>query len=505
MTSSILFAGQEDLSFSTLGQTFSVGASGPISIDTTAGRFRSGYARYAITIGQNGVPASNFVRASFANTTSFWTTARNWGQNPAGSVVNAQALRWCDSGGVVRLRIRNTSNTPAGPHAIEKVNAAGTATQLGSNVSIFNVGQSVPDKIDIFINYNTSGQFTIYLNGTQIFSFSGDVTTDGQTTLGLFDLGETGCSNTVTICLSAWSEVIIATRDTRNMSLVTLPPGAPGNSSSWTSSTSTQTISSSGTFSGTYAGALNTVFYSKVTSTYGGQLTSIAMSLNAGLTGNIQMALYSDNGGSPSTPLTRLALSGTVTNPTSGTQTFSIAGGPSITSNTVYWVAFVSSANYTANQTNGTSANFGATQASATLPSSAAGVLTTNNLWVQMNVATPNVGLNQEQDASPDSSPTALQIQEYQLQNTLPAAGSFSILTVVQHTRATVGSSGPQHIDFAVRTGGSDFFSPDQLPSTAWGVMTYNWDTNPNTTAAWQGSDLPAASTSFNFGYRSNT
>jgi hypothetical protein len=105
-------------------------------------------------------------------------------------------------------------------------------------------------------------------------------------------------------------------------------------------------------------------------------------------------------------------------------------------------------------------------------------------------------------DASPNYSLSAGQIQEYTVTPALPA-GSFGIVSVVHHARATAGTSGPTKFDFIVRTGGADFTSPDVAPKLAWGTFAYAWDTNPNTGNAWQTSELLNASASFNLGLKS--
>lgn len=355
MTSPILFAGGEDLSFNPIGSSYSTGASGPISIDTTSGRFRSGYARYSISIGVNGSAGTLYARGLFPATTQFWHSARMWGINAQTLNVNNSVIwRWIDSSGVIRLRIRNTSAGNSGPWAVEKISAANVITQLGSSFSsvVFSTNPTTPDKLDVFINYAVSGTFTLYINGTVAFTFSGDVTTDSATALGGFDLGSMSCGTVGTVGLSSWSEVVVATQDTRAISVVTQAPSASGNTDTFT------------------------------------------------------------------------------------------------------------------------------------------------------NGAFGNVNGNLVNQATPDYSQTAAQIQQYQVGQAIPS-GSFTVISVVQHGQCIAGPSGPGHIEFGVRTGSTDFFTADMTPTLAWGLLTANWDTNPNTSAPWALTDLANGSTSFNLGYKS--
>jgi hypothetical protein len=144
-------------------------------------------------------------------------------------------------------------------------------------------------------------------------------------------------------------------------------------------------------------------------------------------------------------------------------------------------------------------------QAIASFPATAsAGSTGAINIQCQMNISQPNVTLSTVSQSGPDSSATATQVQQWQSASPIPT-GTFSVVSVVQHGQCTLASGGPQHIEFNVRTGGSDFFSPDLSPVIPWSLLTYNWDTNPNTSAAWATTDLAASSTAFNLGYKSTT
>lgn len=210
----VYFAGGEDSDF--------IGFGGGGSVDTNTVYFRSAYARCALVPAnattayyQSGVPFS---------ASAFWFTGRHGASSGVFYNSNGLTLGFADASNIRRLRIRNAGGTSAGPWAIEKINAAGTVTQLGVN-TLWQYAINGLDKLDIFVNYSASGQFTVYLNGVQVFTFSGDVTTDGVTTLASVQLLGDGMGTSA----GGWSEVIVSDSDTRSMSLQTLAPVANGN------------------------------------------------------------------------------------------------------------------------------------------------------------------------------------------------------------------------------------------------------------------------------------
>jgi hypothetical protein len=356
--SPILFAGQEDLSFIGINGPISTSSTGGIVLNTTSasGQFRSSYARCSINL-QGGVYASVALNTFLIRTgaafsaSTFWTSGRIWAAAGTIPSSNFPFMRWLDANGVVRLLIATASNSGS-ILSVYKVNAAGTQTQLGFNTtSGVSASPATPDKIDVYIDY-TNNVFTLYINGTRVFNYLGDLTTDGNTSLSYVDYGmAVGSSNAFTAS-NHWSECIVATQDTRQMSLVTQVPGASGNTTAFTS------------------GAASNV-------------------------------------------------NGTSVSPT-----------------------------------------------------------------------------------TPDYSSSVNQVQQYQVGQSIPA-GSFSVISVVQHAQSSVSSAGPQHFQFSVRSGGADYFTSNLAPSTGWSLLSSNWDINPNTATTWQTTDLPASSSSFNFGYKS--
>jgi hypothetical protein len=71
-------------------------------------------------------------------------------------------------------------------------------------------------------------------------------------------------------------------------------------------------------------------------------------------------------------------------------------------------------------------------------------------------------------------------------------SGSATVTAIVQEARVRVGATGPQHFDWSVHTGGSDFTGgASNAPTTSFGNFNnFIWATNPNTSAAWALSDI---------------
>ena len=81
--------------------------------------------------------------------------------------------------------------------------------------------------LDLYINYGTSGEVTLYCNGVSVADYVGNVATDSATQLNqvMFSTEYSGAGGGVTY----WSEFIVATTNTRGMRLVTMAPVANGN------------------------------------------------------------------------------------------------------------------------------------------------------------------------------------------------------------------------------------------------------------------------------------
>jgi hypothetical protein len=138
-------------------------------------------------------------------------------------------LRVFDNSGNPTLIVSGTGT--AGQLVISSRSAAGTFTNLVTCSAAINVSLT---QLDLYINYGTSGEVTLYSNSAQVCDFTGNVTNgDGATTLNDLEFANPFASGGF---YSAWSEMIVATTDTRAMSLYTLAPNGNGNATQWTGS-----------------------------------------------------------------------------------------------------------------------------------------------------------------------------------------------------------------------------------------------------------------------------
>lgn len=207
----LLFAGGEDSCFTIVGSYLA---------DTTASYRRTAMCRNAIRLYGNGPNDGMF--AEFASQSSFWFTARLLLTN-ASQDAGKDIFSFRDSSGVSRIAVRASTSTIGNIELIKR-NAAGTVTVLASATGAH--ANSAIYKLDAQVNYGTSGSVQFYIDGILKLSYTGDVTTDGVTSLSGFRLAVNSDSSAA---YGVWSEVIVHTDDTRSMSLVTLEPSANGN------------------------------------------------------------------------------------------------------------------------------------------------------------------------------------------------------------------------------------------------------------------------------------
>lgn len=106
-------------------------------------------------------------------------------------------------------------------------------------------------------------------------------------------------------------------------------------------------------------------------------------------------------------------------------------------------------------------------------------------------------------DTTTASTATAGQLEEFTVTPASAIGTTTGVLAVVVSARAAKGSTGPQNLQAAVRTGATDYVSANLPVTTILGTVQNVWATNPNTSATWAGSDLTAAG--FNIGLKSIT
>jgi hypothetical protein len=211
----IIFTGAEVEEF--LPYTYAFGLANSSSYNRTA------FSRGSVTSTSGGSgTTTGYIKAPFTAQTTFYATARVYCdlQN------SGNYFMWFQSGANVRLRLKTAS---ASPCTVELSKFDGTTTTVlaTSTITFNNL-----TRFDVAINYASSGGYVkVYMDNYLAISYSGDPTAGGSTSLD-------------GLCLSAgypsytarWSEVIVATTDTRTMHLLTLAPNAAGSTSSWSGS-----------------------------------------------------------------------------------------------------------------------------------------------------------------------------------------------------------------------------------------------------------------------------
>lgn len=212
----ILFAGGEMEDFTTVGS---------VSFATLATYYRTTYSRgYVAVLGSAAMAA--YAKASFTASSALSITAR-FGQ--ASQFTASQILLWLATGGSARLRLKITGAAPT-TLVLESYTSGGVATTLGTSAATVTV--STIYRLDLVINYGTSGSVKVYLDQVLIIDTGTmDVTASSATTLDGLYLGNASSSSSFS---TNWSEVIVSTQDSRTLSLVTLAPNAAGTTSSWT-------------------------------------------------------------------------------------------------------------------------------------------------------------------------------------------------------------------------------------------------------------------------------
>ena len=235
--------GAEDLDFD--------GGIGNITwADATSSHFDAAYARSAILVNPTTTSLnSDYISAQNRfSTTSFWFHTRLY----AGPAVGGQSLFsgqyqdlivFTDVNGLPRLAVScrgdssnvfcTPGNSSGATWVISLIDSNGAHTTL---VTLTNgPPMATTTTYDIHVsNYGGSGTITVYLGGVAIGGYTGNLATNGNTTLngvrlGTWDISYSGH-------YSAWSEVYVSDSITTNLRIATLAPNGTGNSNAWSCS-----------------------------------------------------------------------------------------------------------------------------------------------------------------------------------------------------------------------------------------------------------------------------
>jgi hypothetical protein len=91
-------------------------------------------------------------------------------------------------------------------------------------------------------------------------------------------------------------------------------------------------------------------------------------------------------------------------------------------------------------------------------------------------------------DADFVNSATANQVETFSHSTTVPSG--YSVRGVAVTARANCGASGPQNLQLAIRSGGTNYFSSSNLLDVGYGAFVNIWETDPATSADFTTSAL---------------
>jgi len=219
---SILWMGGEDIDFPN---------GGAVSVDTSGGHYRSGFARSAVY--QNSMGTwSRSTQFQGGAITSGWVSARLYTMNNFGNTgYNMPKVFGLGLSGTNKGLFIGSASGAGNGAKIALVKSDGTTdtqlaaeggASLGVN-SLFSVALQV-------VNYGASATVNVFVNGVLVISYTGDVTVTGMTNFDCVTLVRTSGQGNV-----AASEVIVADEDVRGFQgLVTLALTAAGTTDQWT-------------------------------------------------------------------------------------------------------------------------------------------------------------------------------------------------------------------------------------------------------------------------------
>ena len=227
----ILWAGGEDIDWVTLGS---------LSVDTTSGHFRSGWARCDIQMTSgNGTAQARSFPFNGGAVTSAWLSIHAYFVGGNATALESNLLAGFGSSGSNSFLALTVAAASASQIALSSYNGT-TQTQLAveSGTSITTLGTSGGGKLDIQVsNLGASSTVNVYLNNNLIISYSGSTVITGLTNFDTVILGSYGGGTATTW---SWSEFIVADSDTRALlGLNTLALTGAGTTTTWTNNTYT--------------------------------------------------------------------------------------------------------------------------------------------------------------------------------------------------------------------------------------------------------------------------
>ena len=214
MTTTILYdAYGEDGDFNYFNG--SVGSNPGYVVDTGGVKYRPSYARCAIGV----LSTNSYMTRTWASgpLTQAWTGHRYSVESPTGNVSNVWGL--VDIDGNLRIVARSTNSGTSTSNSL---------VLLGTTTAGFSTNPTTPDQFSVNFNYSTTGFINLYVNSSLIFTYTGDITTNGMTQVAGTYLGNFSGRT------DYWSENVLLSTDTRNVSISTTAANGTGTTDNWT-------------------------------------------------------------------------------------------------------------------------------------------------------------------------------------------------------------------------------------------------------------------------------
>lgn len=238
-SAAILWAGGEDISVNTIGTLFN-------TTNGASGGYYTAFSRVALQV-QNGTstadpPTNRIQTPTFTASSSLWIHAVFQAGSSVTTTNNAQGLLIRSPDGVGRVYLRQTGTS--GTLKLSIANAARSFTDLVTLTGTF--AANTLYTLDMQVPYTCGGGdvTNIYLNSVLAGTYTGSLCTDSATTLNQVEFmqlnnaasGAGNCENSNS-APSCWSQMIVASEDTRSMSLATLTLQGAGATQAWTPNT----------------------------------------------------------------------------------------------------------------------------------------------------------------------------------------------------------------------------------------------------------------------------
>lgn len=396
-----------------------------------------------------------------------------------------------------------TINFATATISLRNGNAAGTA--LATSSASVTTGST--HYLEWDITFANSGAYQVWLDGVSLFSGTGDTTTTANNSAnGFVFLGGVGGHTIIYDDLYLFD----TSGATNNAVLLTSPrveTTFPASDSAVQFAVGAGILGSSvARVTTTSAPAAASLVLRRFTPAVACTLNSIAIMPGATSAGaNYRGVVYADSGGTA--PGTLMSSGTQVTGVTSGTAaTLPLTTPQSLSAGTQYWIGFINDTSVVLQQSDGNLAGYRAANTYASgAPGTAPAMTSGQASWLLWGNLTGISG-NNWHEAAQQPPPGAYSylfdatVNHEDLYNFAP----LSAVPGVVHAVALKGycqrsDSGAKTVSLRTKSGATDSggSSAGQTPATTYGWLASYFPTDPNTSAAWTGPNLDAATSGF--------